>query len=1552
MSFPNDENVEPVVSTGPESEGFSFTRATLKHRHAIWALAIAAAVFGTVAYLRMPVQLFPDTAPPIVNVVTLWPGASAEDVAEDLARPMEEAFASLEGIETVQSRSQDNLARVTLEFKYNRKVESAAVDVQNVLARIRGDLPARIREPQVLQFSTNDRPVITVGVGAASLSVARQQASDVLAARLQRVPGVAGVDVYGGAVDSVLVVFDPARLAVSGLTLQQIAGAIRRQNLTLPAGDLRLARSRSSLRLEARVDSLEALANLPLPAGPGKRVLLRDLATVRRGQLDDDASFAIDGKRAIAMAVYKTTEANTVAAVAAVTDEVARLQAEFPALSLRIGEESGSFAATSIANLISNVWQALALAAIIIFLFLGRVRASLVVALSMPLAYGITFGLMRVLGIEFNMVTLSAIILAVGMVVDAAVVVLENITRRRDEEGLSLFEAAVHGTDEVRLPVLAGVATTVIVLVPLLDLDGFIGKTFGPLAMTLLLAFVSSAAVALVLLPTLSLWLDGESRIDRWGERLTAPFQWLVDRSRDGYLWVLKRALRWRLVTMALAVVGMAVGLVMIRGQGMSVLPQMDSGSFFVSIQTTPGTSLAETRRVVAQVERIVAAQPEVVRVQSQAGFEPGMRSASSTGAEGPTQGFISATLSNRTDRVASIWDVEARVRDAVTRVPGIQSSTVRELGNTAKPTTSAPIVVQLSGDDPLVLDRLAETVLARLERVQGVLEPVRSWRLDQPRQSVKVDRQRASLLGLTPAAVAEQLNAGTQGVAAGDLTTAAGETLPVRLRYSRAGSDSPRDLLRFPIATPSGQSLPLREIAHLEPRTGQALVTREALAPTLEISAFASGRALSFILSDVETALADLPMPVGYKLKLSGEKDDLTEARSQLLAALAISILAVYLLLLAQLGSFLHPLTILMSVPLSLSGVGIALKLSDKPVSMPVMIGLILLVGTVVNNAIILIDFIRKRRLDGVVRQVAVLEAVATRFRPIMMTSLSTIIGMIPLAAEWALGAERFSPLAIAVIGGMTVATMLTLIVIPALYDLLDDVAARLAGLLRRQSAPDSVAGPVSRTVLWLAFAVGSLGVLAVAMTPATSVAAEPTTGRPGTAVSTAAQAPPGAQIQPAGGAAALSPGSTAAMVAPVPLTLARAQQLASRHSATLAGAHASEQAARDRHAEARARRLPSLDLGARYSRLSYVQAPQIKIPVLIPGMPAPPPMALGESIQNAWDFRATITQPIYLGGALTSAGEAAATGLALRQAQTQQARANLTLQVAQAWWGVQRLRGKADIAARAVRSLRARLDVVKLLQAGGRTRLLEVRQVAALVAGAETQRVQVTGQLTAAEVGLRSLLGLPATAHLHLSPPRDATTARAPELATDAAPAPELRIASLAHKVLQQRADGLRSQRMPTLVVRAGAVVANPNQRYFPVQDAFNGSWDVSVVASWKAWDWGRARHGQRAGEAEAAAALHRRREVARQLAVGLRVAHERLSTARTIAALSDAELRAREAALRVVVVEQRGGRATHTDVAEATLALALTASARVDATIDVHLAAAHLRRAGGPP
>ena len=1509
----------------------SLTELTVRNRHAVWALAIAAAVFGVLAYGGMPMKLFPDTSPPVVSVTTAWPGASAEDVAESVSRPIEEELASIEGVVEVGSSSQDNLSLVTIEFDYDRNLDIAAVDVQNAVSRIRETLPDSIREPQVLKLDTSDRPVITVGVSSGDLVDARQRAEDVWAPEVQRVDGVAAVDVFGGAEEAVVVELDRSKLESYRIPFFRVVKEIRTSDAAMPAGTLRTERTRTSFRVESRAEHLERLGRVPFVTPDGSRVLLRDLAKIERGSLDDDARFSIDGKRTIAMQVFETEEANTVEVVGHVTDVVDEWNRRYDDVEFIIGEEDASFTEQSIDNLLTNVWQALLLASIIVFLFIGRLRASMVAVVSMPLSYGITFALMKATGTEFNMVTLSAVILAVGMVVDAAVVVLENIMRRRTEDDLDAEEAAIVGTDEIRTAVLAGVATTVIVLVPLLFLTGFVGKTFGPLAMTLLFAFTSSVLVALVLVPVLTIYTRGDSVLDDVGAKIVQPFRWAMDKLRSVYLGVLRGALSLRLVTLLVAGAMFVGGVLLIRHQGMEVLPKMDSGNFFVSLQTPSGSSLPETERVVRHVEEVLGAEEEVVKIQSQMGFEQGMKTFSSTGAQGPTQGFITVTLSPRTEREETIWEIEERVRRKISRIPGIRTVTVREMGNTAKSTTAAPIVVRLSGPDPLVLDRLGETVVEKLGGVPNVVEPVRNWRIDQKRMQVEVDELRADQLGLTPVEVGRQMLAGSDGIDAGEYHGGGASTPPIRVRYDRSDLQQPSDLLDFPVFAPkTHEPVGLRSVASLRQTTGQALVTRKNFSPTLEVTAATRGRALSFVTADVREAMGSIEMPRDYELELSGERDDMMEARSKLGGAFALSLIAVYLLLVAQLRSFLHPVTIMGSVPLSLAGVGGALWLMGKPVSMPVMVGLILLVGTVVNNAILLIDFIRQARERGAERRDAIEQSVAVRFRPIMMTALSTIVGMLPLAAEWALGAERFSPLAIAVIGGLIAATFLTMVVIPVIYDLFEDIAEllrRLGGRLRESLSKVTGVGIVL------------LAAGAVAWVP-TDVRAEER----------------------------------------LELDVDEAIEMAESYSHDIESEQSKVEAAEARRKEARGRFLPRLDVKAKTSKLSEVEPGNLEIPSAQPGMEAPE-VQFGEAIDESYSLRATLTQPLFTGLRIKNGWDAAGDAVTLSEKRETKARADVKLQVTEAYFRLYRARKLREVADESVDLLEEHRDRVQRLEEADRATALDVSRVESRLADARLERERARGGARIAERRLETLLGVETETNIVLTEgdldTRDCVAgpsrAGGKAVSSDGDVAktrscrmqglsfdrehtltelavknrPELEINRAAAEVKAERSAALKGALWPQLYLKAGYTLANPHERYFPPESEFNDSWDVSIVLSWRLWDWGTTFYRAKAVEHEAEAMEHRvdRLEDFTKLSVEKR--RIELETAQRRVAAAKRSVETAEQALETAVRTYEAGRLASTDVLETEVELTRAKAKLVTARTERRLAAAKLER-----
>ncbi len=1477
------------------------TRFILSNRHAVWALTIAVAVFGYLAYKRLPVQLFPDTAPPLVNIVTPYPGAAAEDVAQDLSRRLEEELASLEGVFRVKSSSQDNLSVVSVEFQYERNVDLAAVDVQNAIARIRGDLPAGIREPQVLKFSTADRPVVTFAVSAEDLSHARKLAEDVFAPRLQQVPGVAAVDVFGGNSPVVLVEVDRQALEAARVPLSRVVESLRAHNAMTPAGRIRTDSTQSMFRVDTRAQTIGTLNDIPLALPGGSRVLLGDLATIRRGALDDDSRFRLNGHAAIAMQVFRASDANTVAVVEGARAAAADLRASYAGVDLQEGEESASFAQTSVDNLIGNIWQAILFTAVLMLLFLRQWRTSLVLAASMPLSFGITFAVMKLLAIELNLVTLSAIILAVGIVIDNSVVVLENIVRRREQDQLDAPTAAALGTDEVRGAALGGTLTNLAVLVPLLFLSGFTGKTFGPLALTLLIAFSASIVVALVLVPLFATYVIDRSagRGDRIAQLVSAPFSWSMRGLKRFYLVALQASLRHRAAVVLATLALFAAGMFGMQSLGMDVLPKMDSGSFYVSLETPSGTSLEETERVVRDVEALILAEKEARRVQSQVGFEQGMRSLSAFGVQGPTQGFVTVTLTDRNRRADTVWDIEARVREGLTRIPGIRVVTVRDLGNTARSTTSAPVVVRITGEDPVVLAKLGDEVEQRLSQVRSVVSPMRGWRADQRQGRLEVDALKAAELGVTPALVGQIVLAGTDGVAAGDYHGAAGTPLPIRVFYRKDLRGAVDDLLRFPVFTSAtSEPLPLSEMTTHRETFGQGLVTREQLAPSLEVSAFIEGRPLSMVLADVEEALAGLAPPMGYQVQVTGEKGDLVEARNEIGLALLIGIIGVYLLLVAQFRSFVHPITVLVSVPLSLAGVAAALWLAGKPMSMPVLVGLVLIVGTVINSAILLISFIEQQRERGVALTPALVAAVDLRFRPIMMTSISTIVGMIPLAAEWSLGAERFSPLAIAVIGGFTTSTFLTIVVIPVFYSVFDGGLGRLKKLLTSRAAAPAV----------------SALALVMLLVPDTAAAEER-----------------------------------------LVVDLAKSMAMALAHSGKIEMRQNEADAASLRHKQAVGRFLPKLSLSARYSRVNHVEPGSLTLPFVLPDGSSPEPVQLGEAVDNQYSLRLAVDQPLFSGFALTHGLDVAEHAEALSRERIRAERADVKVVVQEAYLGLLKTRGLLEVAEQSERTLAEHLQQLDRLFAAGRATDLDVSRARTRLAVARGSGVQSRGAVAGAHLALTTLMGVPSTTELVLTDTlTNSALGEAPPAASLLSEAftsrPEVVAAKEAALAAAARAQAERAGLWPQLYARFGYNYEKPNPRFFPVRDRFDASWDLSVMLSWTAWDWGVTYHGAEAARAEAAAVQRNVEEVQNGVRMDVEGRRQEYESLREMTSAAQQAAKSAEHALTRAALLFGEGRITSLDLLDAETELVRARSDLVQALADARVAWARVLRAAG--
>ncbi len=1016
----------------------SWPRFSLKYRYVVFAILIGITVLGVFARLAIPVKLFPDTDPPVITVITAYPGVAAADIAKNVSKTIEEEVAAIDGIRKVSSTSQVGLSIVKAEFHYTKTTESATLDTQNAVGRVRHKLPPQIQEPQVLSFSSSDKPILTFAISseAFSLQEVRELADNALKDAFQRVDGVAAVDVFGGHKRELEITLNRNQMRSYGVSIEQVQGALRSWNITASGGRVNKGTQEIIIRFDLTLETEQQIEQIVLTNMNGRDIFIGDVATVNFIEKEARSAYHFNGQDAIALQVMKLGEANTVEVAAAVKKTLAEIEARFPLLDIQIADDDSVFTSLVIDNMTTTVLIALVLTIFVVLLFLADIRQAAIISLSIPVSFLMTFIFMNFTGIDLNMVTMSAIILSIGLLVDDGIVVLENINRHI-KQGEKPFKAALVGTEEIFLADLAGTVTTISVLVPLMFLGGFVGKLFAPLALTLTYALASSFVVSVTLIPLLSaLWLRDDQK-NHLLEKLLTPFHALLDYVKAVYLGWLRTGLKYPVLTLLFAALLMVPGVGILKSLGSEMLPKFDGGSIQVSIDSIPGTALDDTLKIIQEIEQAFMAEDGVISVSTMAGYEAGGRYLGSRGAMDVNQAEMTVTLTPRNKRDRSIWDVMDRMRERTNSIPGVTLLILKEKGGTARSTTVAPIDVRISGPEQEQLDILGQKVLAIVQNIPGTQNVYRSWAIDTPEAKIVIDQKRAAELGLDGITIANAAYQSVVGTVVTPYRQEFDQDLDISVRYAEGDRDTLNAFLDVSIMNRAGVSYPIREIGHIEEYLAPRIVTREDYQRTLSILGYNYGRPLSGTIADVQKAVDEIVPSEGYEIMIAGEQTDFAEAQERMLRALLLGILAVYLVLVAQFRSFKHPLTIVMAIPLQIIGVALALLLAGKYLSMPALLGIILLTGTVVNNAIVLIDYILSRLRDGAELHDALIESVSVRYRPIMMTAFSDIAGMLPLALELSVGAERFSPIATVVIGGILAATLLTLIFIPVLFSI-----------------------------------------------------------------------------------------------------------------------------------------------------------------------------------------------------------------------------------------------------------------------------------------------------------------------------------------------------------------------------------------------------------------------------------------------------------------------------------------------------------------------------------
>jgi len=1011
-------------------------------------IMVAVAVFGAVLYARLPVDLFPEVTFPVVTVTVVYPGADPETMETRVGEPIEEAVNSLGGIRMLRSTNLESVTQVAVQFDLDVDLDTATQDVRDRVASIRDQLPDGAEEPRVEKLDLGAQPIMQLAIsGDASERELSRFAEDVLKPGLERISGVGQLELLGSREREIHVYVEPDRLRAYGLTVSEVAQAIGAQNLEIPGGRLDDGSRELTVRTTAEAQDVEELSRLTLTGAGGRLVRLEDVARVEDGLETRRSAAFVDGAGAIALVLRKQSGANTVEVAARVREAIPELAERAPAgTQVEVLLDNSTNIEASIETVQLDLVLGAFLCVGIIFLFLRDARATFIAALTLPTTVIGTLGFVSAMGFTLNLMTTLALSLSIGILIDDAIVVIENIVRHRGQLGKSKMKAALEGTSELGLAVLATSAATCAVFVPVAFMDGMVGQFFFEFGLTVAFAIALSTFISLSMTPMLAskMLKDGghaEPSTKGLGGLIERALTWLDERYRGVVRWALKH----RFVTLSVAF-GSLVGAFMLAPLiGFTFIPPEDQGQFQVTVELPVGTSLDE-------------AEGELLAVAEQVREIPGVESTFTTVGGGVQErvntGAIIVTMIDREERAYHQTDIMAFIRQVLAgrddRVIGVEQLQMVQGGETA------PVQYNLRGDDLDELAEAANAMVARLRETPGFADVDITYRSGRPEVTVALDRRRADDVGVNGAGVATTVRSLIEGQVATELDVD-GDRYDVRVQLPperRADVDA---IQRAQVRSSTGALVDIGSVADVTESAGPSQIDREARQRQITVTAQLEDLALGDAMNTVEEIAAEV-VPAHIASDVGGDAEMLEETVQNMALALFLAIVMIYVILASQFESLIHPLTIMVSLPLSLVGAFGLLLATGEAMSIFAMIGFIMLMGLVTKNAILLVDYANQQREEGLSRFDALVEAGATRLRPILMTTLAMIFGMLPVAIGHGDGGEVRRAMGLAVIGGLTTSTMLTLIVVPVVYTLMDSLGAfgrRIFGGRRQEAAP-----------------------------------------------------------------------------------------------------------------------------------------------------------------------------------------------------------------------------------------------------------------------------------------------------------------------------------------------------------------------------------------------------------------------------------------------------------------------------------------------------------------
>jgi len=1045
----------------------NISRWSIEHPYIVTAFYFGVALLAVlVIFFQMPRRMMPYVESPIVGIVSMMPGLSAEEMEIYFSKPIEERMVDLKNVHFVRSTSQEGFSIVSIEFWYGTEMKKALFDVQSLMNVVQADLPmtgANLKPSWVLAIDPLNLPVITLGVTGQGYDAVqlRTLVENEIVNRLKVVKDVYSVVPFGGQKLQMQVIVDRERLAAYRMSLPDLKNMLDMQNVSRPAGTLTYQDREILVRSDFRARTPEEVAAYPVASMEGRTVYLRDVAEVLNAPREQRSLYRLNGKEAVEISVIQQPDASSVRVIEGVKAKLKEIQGDFPGLKFDVAYDNSKFVGVLMDNMVEELVIAVLLTGVVVLFFLGNVRGTLISVITIPISLGMALLAMAPLGMTLNSSTLIGLLLSIGRLVDDSIIDIHSIERHL-RMGKSPKDAAIDGISEVRLAVLAITFMLCVALVPLAFSGGIVQFMFEGIVWAIILALLSSALVSFTLTALLAATLfaphaeeAGRRRgaFQRW---LLDPFQRFLGRVEVRYRASLGWSIRNRFAVLAGAVAVILVGVALYPKIGSEMMPLADVSQAFVQMEAAPGTSFARTSEISAEIEQLLMKQPEIAKVSSEIGFEPG-----GTYFTGYTMGsvnsaFMMLTLVDSAKRGRDIWQVMDGVRaEAMRTIPGIRRLTIKEMGADVMASSAAPVQVIFFGPDLEKLAEMGEQARRLAEGIPGFYQVATSWAQTLPQLHVVVDRARAQEIGLTVQDVADQAYYALKGGLTNEfyrLDNRRQFTILVRYRGDQRRDRG--DLEQVKIVGKKGEVVPLSSVAQIEERPGPTLIEHDNFRRVVSVLGFyrkGGPPSMELAMDLLMAAHEKIDFPPGYGVELRGDMTQMEESFQRLMRGLYLALIFMFLLLVAQFRSLIEPFNMIVSLSLMLTGILGGLLLARQTFSTVSILAVVILTGMMMTVAVLMIDLVLRLRGEGMDRDEAILTAAPVRLRPIVMTSMISIVVLIPVAFFPRTGIDAYAPLATVTIGGLAMGTLLALFVVPVLHTYTDDLATLVTRGVRR---------------------------------------------------------------------------------------------------------------------------------------------------------------------------------------------------------------------------------------------------------------------------------------------------------------------------------------------------------------------------------------------------------------------------------------------------------------------------------------------------------------------